>query len=88
VTTFVVVYIFVVLIGTLIYTFFGCDLMRGFSAAIANVSNVGPGFGDVGSMDNYSELPSVLKLNSTILMLIGRLEIFGFLQIFFLNSWR
>jgi trk system potassium uptake protein TrkH len=88
VTTFVVVYIFVVLIGTLIYTFFGCDLMTGFSAAIANVSNVGPGFGEVGSMDNYSELPSVLKLNSTILMLIGRLEIFGFLQIFFLNSWR
>jgi trk system potassium uptake protein TrkH len=88
VTTFVVVYILVVLIGTIVYTLFGCDLMTGFSAAIANVSNVGPGFGEIGSMDNYSELPSVLKLNSTILMLIGRLEIFGFLQIFFLSSWK
>ncbi len=88
VTTFVVVYILVVLIGTIVYTLFGCDLMTGFSAAIANVSNVGPGFGEIGSMDNYSELPSVLKLNSTMLMLIGRLEIFGFLQIFFLSSWK
>ena len=88
VITFVVVYIMVVLIGTLIYTLFGCDLMTGFSAAIANVSNVGPGFGEIGSMDNYSELPSILKFNSTVLMLIGRLEIFGFLQLFFIKSWR
>ncbi len=88
VITFVVVYIMVVLIGTLIYTLFGCDLMTGFSAAIANVSNVGPGFGEIGSMDNYSDLPTILKINSTVLMLIGRLEIFGFLQIFFIKSWR
>jgi trk system potassium uptake protein TrkH len=49
---------------------------------------VGPGFGEVGSLDNYSQLPAVLKLNSTLLMLIGRLEIFGFIQLLFIRSWR
>lgn len=67
---------------------FGCDIMTSFTASIACISNVGPGFGEVGSLSNYSELPVVLKLNSTILMLVGRLEIFGFIQLFFLRSWR
>ena len=88
VTTFVIAYILLTLIGTFVYTLFGCDLETGFTATIACISNVGPGFGDVGSLDNYSNLPAVLKFTSTALMLIGRLEIFGFLQIFFLNSWK
>lgn len=88
VTTFVIAYILLTLIGTFVYTLFGCDLETGFTATIACMSNVGPGFGDVGSMDNYSNLPAALKFTSTMLMLIGRLEIFGFLQIFFLNSWK
>ena len=88
VLTFVVAYILLVLVGTIIYAMFGCDIMTSFTATIACISNVGPGFGEVGSLDNYSELPTILKLNSTLLMLVGRLEIFGFIQLFFLRSWR
>lgn len=88
VMTFIVAYIILVSIGTIIYTLFGCDLMTGFTAAISCISNVGPGFGDVGSMSNFSHLPVVLKFTSTILMLIGRLEIFGFIQLLFMRSWR
>lgn len=88
VMTFIVAYIMLVLIGTIVYTMFGCDLTTGFTASIACISNVGPGFGDVGSMANYASLPSVLKFFSALLMLIGRLEIFGFIQLFFMRSWR
>lgn len=88
VTTFVIAYILLALIGTFIYTLFGCDLETAFTATIACMSNVGPGFGEVGSMGNYSDLPAMLKLVSTALMLIGRLEIFGFLQLFFMKSWK
>jgi trk system potassium uptake protein TrkH len=70
------------------YTLFGCDLTTGITASIACISNVGPGFGEVGSMSNFADLPPMLKFTSTILMLVGRLEIFGFIQIFFLNSWK
>lgn len=88
VLTFIVAYILLVLVGTIVYAMFGCDIMTSFTAAIACIGNVGPGFGEVGSLDNYSELPTILKLNSTLLMLVGRLEIFGFIQLFFLRSWR
>ena len=88
VMTFIVAYIMTVLLGTIIYTMFGLDLVSSLTASIACVSNVGPGFGEVGSLDNFSALPAVLKFNSTVLMLIGRLEIFGFIQLLFIRSWR
>jgi trk system potassium uptake protein TrkH len=88
VMTFIVAYIMLVILGTVVYTLFGCDLITGVTASISCISNVGPGFGEIGSMDNFSELPAVLKLNSTLLMLIGRLEIFGFIQLLFIRSWR
>lgn len=88
VMTFIVAYIMTVLLGTVIYTIFGLDVMTSLSASIASVSNVGPGFGEVGSMSNYADLPGILKFNTTMLMLIGRLEIFGFIQLLFIRSWR
>ena len=88
VMTFIVSYIMLTLIGTIVYTMFGCDLITGFSASISCLSNVGPGFGEIGSMANFSQLPVTLKLCSTLLMLIGRLEIFGFIQLLFIRSWR
>ena len=88
VLTFIVAYLLLALCGTVIYAMFGCDLMTSFTASISCISNVGPGFGEIGSFDNYADLPLVLKLNSTVLMLVGRLEIFGFIQLFFLRSWR
>lgn len=88
VLTFIVAYLLLALVGTVVYAMFGCDLMTSFTASISCISNVGPGFGEIGSFDNYADLPSVLKFNSTVLMLVGRLEIFGFIQLFFLRSWR
>ena len=88
VMTFIVAYVILVLLGTIAYTIFGYDLLTSFTASIACISNVGPGFGEVGSMDNYADLPVVLKLVSTALMLIGRLEIFGFIQLFYIRSWK
>ena len=88
VLTFIVAYLLLALVGTVVYAMFGCDLMTSFTASISCISNVGPGFGEIGSFDNYADLPSVLKFNSTVLMLVGRLEIFGFIQLFFMRSWR
>ena len=88
VMTFIVAYIMVTLLGTVVYTMFGLDVVTSLTASIACLSNVGPGFGEVGSMSNFADLPALLKLNSTLLMLVGRLEIFGFIQLLFIRSWR
>ncbi len=85
---FIVCYLAAVGIGTVVCTLFGCDLMTSFSVAFASMGNVGPGFGQVGSMSNYAELPYGTKIVSSLLMLLGRLEIFGFIQMFLLRSWR
>jgi trk system potassium uptake protein TrkH len=88
VMVYIVAYMLLILIGAFINTMLGADLMTGFSASVSCVSNVGPGFGEVGTMDNYSFMPAVMKFNLTALMLFGRLEIFGLIQLFFIRWWR
>ena len=60
----------------------GLDFTTGVTASIACIGNVGPGFGDVGSMSNYAQVPSLLKVTGMVEMLIGRLEIFPMLYLF------
>ena len=59
----------------------GLDFTTGVTASIACIGNVGPGFGDVGSMSNYAAFPGFLKVTSMLEMLIGRLEIFPVLYL-------
>ena len=77
-----------ILVASFTNTLFGQDLMTAFSSAVACVGNIGPGFGEVGSMGNFAQIPSILKIQNSFLMLMGRLEIFGFIQLFFLKWWR
>ena len=88
VTLFLATYFVLIIVGTLTSTLFGMDLLSALSSSVAFIGNVGPGFGEVGSYDNYAALPSLLKIQGTILMLMGRLEIFGFIQFLFIRMWR
>ncbi len=88
VTLFLTTYFVLILFGTLTSALFGLDLLTAFSSSVAFIGNVGPGFGAVGSLDNYAELPMLLKIQGSVLMLMGRLEIFGFIQFLFIRMWR
>jgi trk system potassium uptake protein TrkH len=88
VTLFLTTYFSLILLGTLTSTLFGMDLLTAFSSSVACVGNVGPGFGDVGSLSNYADVHPFLKIQDSILMLMGRLEIFGFIQFMFIRMWR
>ena len=76
------------LAGGLLISLTGEDLLTSFSASYASLGNVGPGFGKVGSVDNFASLTIFAKMVCTMLMLLGRLEIFGFIHLLFLHSWR
>lgn len=84
---YIVTYMLLVLVSTIINTICGLDLMTAFSSSAACIGNVGPGFGAVGSMDNYGELPGVVKFSLPVFMLFGRLEIFGLIQLFLIKWW-
>ena len=88
VVVFIVTYLALILLATFTNTLFGQDLLTAFTSAVACIGNVGPGFGEVGSMGNFSQIPAILKLQDSFLMLMGRLEIFGFIQLFFLKWWK
>ena len=85
---FIVAYLVLILLGTIIVTAMGIDLMTGFSMIATCLGNVGPGFGDIGSMDNYAQFSPQIKTFCTIFMLLGRLEIFGFIQLFLIKWWK
>jgi len=78
---FMVLYVLLIAAGSMVNATFGTDLRTGVTAAVACAGNVGPGFGQVGSVSNYADLPDILKYNSMALMFLGRLEIFPVLYI-------
>ena len=79
---FLIIYTLTFLIVTVILTFMDIDGLTAFSASIASIANVGPGFGEVGSLDNYSALPSAAKYVLSFEMLLGRLEIMNIFALF------
>lgn len=86
--TFFTLYILIFALGTAIMTSLGLDLVSASSAALSAISNTGPGLGMVGPMSNYSAVPDLGKLVLTVLMLLGRLEIYTVLLVFSVKFWR
>lgn len=74
--------------GTIVMAGFGLDLESAAGAAIACLSNIGPGVGSVGPTDNFAHLPQAAKLFLTFLMIMGRLELFTVLVLLFPSFWR
>ena len=66
----------------------GMDLVSGAAAVIATLSNIGPGLGSVGPVDNFAHVPAFGKGVLIICMLLGRLELFTVLVLFLPSFWR
>lgn len=88
VLSFIVLYIGLIGLGTLLMGFFGLDLMSAFGASLSSVGNVGPAFGTFGPTENYTHLPVAGKWVLSILMMAGRLEIFTLLMLFTPQFWK
>ncbi|MCC5839792.1 MAG: TrkH family potassium uptake protein [Opitutales bacterium] len=58
------------------------------SSVISTLYNIGPGFAEVGPTENFSILRSPTKVLLSILMVIGRIEIYPVLVLFFPSLWR
>lgn len=84
----VMIYLLTALVGTVLLTAMNLDLLTSFTATIASLSNVGPGFGKVSNLASFGPLPEAAKWLLSLLMLFGRLEFFGFIHIFMLRSWK
>ena len=64
------------------------DYVTGMSSVIATLMNIGPGFGTVGPSENYAHISDVGKWFLSWNMLVGRLEMFSALVIFYPSFWK
>ena len=86
---FIFLYFFIFFILAGILSLNGVDFVTSLSGAASAISNVGPGLGNtIGPDGNYYSLPNISKLSLSLGMLLGRLELFAVLVLFFPSFWR
>jgi len=85
---FFFIYIFLIIIGIVIMSILGLDILSSFAAVVSCIGNVGPGFGSVGPTQNYAFVPDAGKYVLSVLMLLGRLEIYPILVLLFVEYWK
>ena len=85
---YIFIYFVIFAVSVLIVSLDGFDWTTTFTAVAATFNNIGPGFGVVGTMGNFSSLSDLSKWVLSLDMLIGRLEIFPIMLLFVKNTWR
>lgn len=71
----------------LILSFDKFNFETNFTAMAACFNNVGPGFGAVGPLSSYADYSRISKVVLSFAMLLGRLEIYPLLLLFFPSTW-
>jgi trk system potassium uptake protein TrkH len=86
---YLIVNVFMVLVGGCIMAVSdSLDYVSAVSAVTAALMNIGPGFGVVGPSENYAFISGFGKWFLAWNMLVGRLEMFSALVVFFPSFWR
>ena len=89
VIVFIFSYLFLFMILAMLLSITGLDFLSAISGAATSISNVGPGLGDmIGPNGNFKEVSDVSKWLLSFGMLLGRLELFAVLVLFFPSFWR
>jgi trk system potassium uptake protein TrkH len=64
------------------------DMLTCFTASITTLNNVGPGLNLVGARDNYAAFTPASKGFMSLLMLVGRIEVYAIFVLFVPQFWR
>ncbi|WP_256130519.1 TrkH family potassium uptake protein [Anaerovorax odorimutans] len=87
ITVFILMYMGLFLFSCLILSLQNLDLETTITTSAAMLSNTGMAFGQVGALGNYSMFGGGLKLYLSLLMIVGRLELFTIVILFTRNFW-
>lgn len=82
VVNFLIIFILLYVLGVLLFLVSGSNLQESMFNCISALGNSGPGTGRTGPSASFSELSDMGKWTMSILMLIGRLEIYTVLVTF------
>lgn len=82
ISVYMLLYITVLFGAFLVISFEPHSFETNFTAVVACMNNIGPGFGDVGPAASFSMYTGFSKIVLSIVMLLGRLEIYPILVLF------
>lgn len=85
---FFVLYFMTLGAGYLLFSLAGLDPLSGLTAAVTTLGNIGPGLGAIGAAGNFGSLPVLAKWTGSVLMMLGRLELYTVLVLFSPAFWR
>ena len=85
---YIMAYMVVMLAGALVVSWDNYGFQESFAASLTCISNVGPGLGILGPMENFSILSPLSKLALSLEMLMGRLELMPILALLTRGAWR
>ena len=85
---FLVLYMVLFALSTILLAGTGVDFVTALGAVAATIGNIGPGFGMVGPVDNFAQIPYWGKWLLSWCMLLGRLEIYTLIIVVVPEFWR
>ena len=85
---FMFFYIAIIVVAVLIFCASGVAFDEAIGTAVSAIGNVGVSIGQFGPSGTYADYPTVAKWTATVVMLIGRLEIFTILLLFSRALWK
>jgi trk system potassium uptake protein TrkH len=88
VMAFLFFYVVIIILATFVFIACGISPSEAFATAVSGMGNVGESLGQYGPAGNYANFPVVAKWVMTLVMLIGRLEIFTVILLFSPALWR
>jgi trk system potassium uptake protein TrkH len=87
--TFIFLYFLIFFVLAMLLSLTGLEFMSAISGAATAISNVGPGLGEViGPNGNFKEISDTSKWILSFGMILGRLELFAVLVLFFPSFWK
>lgn len=88
VLAFCFLFVLIVFVCTLALLAMGIPFMEALGVIVSSIGNTGPGLGAFGPTYSFNALPDLAKWISSLLMLLGRLELFTVLLMFTPEFWK
>ena len=85
---FVFLYLLLLIVTAIVVATGGNDIVTSFTTALATLGNIGPGFGRIGPVENYAFFQDYIKWYLSLIMMVGRLEVYTVLVLVTPAFWR
>ena len=85
---FTIFYVLIIFAGWLVFIVLGMSMSDAYAATVSLIGNIGVATNGLGDTISWNTLTSVAKIFGSLIMLVGRLEIFPVLLLLSKDFWN